>query len=81
MEKLQLWQSLAQNPGILDPFSFPRPVQGTKAGSIIRPIRFLRLGNAKGLKSGGKAFLPGVEGGAKGSEPRPIPVAPGNPGL
>lgn len=81
MEKPKLWSSLTQNSGVLDPLLFPSP--GHKENSIIHPTRFLerRFGNTKGLETEGGAFLPGIEGGAMCSEPRLIPVAPGNPGL
>lgn len=73
--------NVAPNSDILDPFPFPSPVQGTKESWIIRPIRFQRL-ETKGSRIRGRDTPPsGVVGGAKCSEPRPFPVAPGNPGL
>lgn len=83
MEKPKLWPSLTQNPGVLDPLLFPSPGHKEEKNSIIHPTRFLerRFGNTKGLETEGGAFLPGIEGGAMCSEPRLIPVAPGNPGL
>lgn len=85
-EQVGWWRRLAYNPGIIKPFLFPRPVHGTKKrGELEQALVWLlegRLGNVKGLEEEGGAFLGMVEAGRDlGSEPRPISVAPGNPGL
>ena len=76
---------MAYNTGIIKPFLFPRLVHGTKRRELDQPLVWLlegRLGNVKGPEEEGGAFLGMVEAGRdQCSEPRPISVAPGNPGL
>lgn len=77
VEKLEMEQSLAQNPGL-----FPQPRLGHKGELHHLPHREdSKTWKRQVSRVRGWAFPARVEGGVERSEPRPILVAPGNPGL